>query len=214
MPRHHAPLLTSIWDDLDFCSLSCAAQRMYMQLLSQKRLSLVGVLPYSLNNLARGCAELTPADIQASLDELAGRDYVIIDESTGEILVRTILKHDPPRGPKSIAGMWSHWREVDSPALKATIVSLAPLEAWTTHNVKPPDEANALRNGASDGASSHPRKGHPMGDSENEIEQPASTFHLPPSDTESTQHSYASRDDRQRIEGTVTNLSARFKAPA
>ena len=153
MPRHHAPLLTSIWDDDDFCDLPARAQRLYMQILSQKRLSMAGVVPFSARNLARGCGELGVEEIEADLAILTEREYVFVDRDTDELMVRTILKYDPPRGEKSIAGMWNAWREIDSDTIKRRVVHSVSDEIWGHEKAFPPEEAKALRNAPSDGAS-------------------------------------------------------------
>lgn len=173
MPRHHAPLLTSIWNNEDFQQLSPLAQRMYMQILSQKRLSLVGVLPYQPRNLARGCAALTVEDVERDVAELVDNGYVIIDADTQELMVRTILKHDPPRGSRTIAGMWNAWREVDSEMIRERLIHSMDDRIWDESRVDPPEAAKALRNAPYEGAS----KGHPQ--IENQLS--AATGHLPPS---------------------------------
>lgn len=146
MARRFAPLLTAIWDDDDFCALSPEAQRMYMQVLSQKRLSLCGVLPYTPRNLARGCKGMTVADVENALGQLVEANYIMIDESTDELLVRTILKHDPPRGAKVLQGMWADWTEIDSERFRHHVVHSLSEELWGWQGVKIPESAKALRN--------------------------------------------------------------------
>lgn len=210
--RHHAPLLTSIWDDEDFCALSGGEQRMYMQLLSQKRLSIVGVVPYTPRNWVRGCSELTLDGVLGLLGQLESKRYVLIDLETEELLVRTILKHDPPRGWKSIRGMWNAWLEVDSKPLRRAILEHVTEEMWTTENAPPPDAAKALRNtpsdGASHGASHPPSDGAPLARASH---HPPSTTHLPPasSSTPSTSLQRGAAHG-EGIEDVISRLSERF----
>lgn len=189
MPRHHAPLLTSIWDDPDFVALPAGAQRLYMQILSQKRLSLCGVLPFSARNLARGCVELGVEVIEADLAVLTDRGYVWVDLTTDELWVRTILKHDPPRGSRTIKGMWNDWLEIDSEQIRRRVIHSITDEIWDAKDVEVPDPAKALRNTPSDtppqGPSTNPK---PI-----ENQKGAATGHLPPSnsrvpDLSSSQH--------------------------
>lgn len=172
MARRFAPLLTAIWDDDDFCALTPAAQRMYMQLLSQKRLSLCGVLPYAPRNLARGCTHLTVTDINTALEELEQHRYILIDHDTDEILVRTILKHDPPRGIKVIQGMWSSWLEIDSEPFRRHVVHSLSDELWGWEGVKIPQEAKHLRNTLSNTVFHEPER--------HETKPPSPYYHLPP----------------------------------
>ena len=176
MPRHHAPLLTSIWDDHDFQQLPALAQRLYMQILSQKRLSLAGVIPFSARNLARGCAELTPDDIDETITVLEAANYIFVDRDTEELMVRTMLKHDPPRGSRTITGMWNAWREIDSDAIKRRVIHNVDEQIWAQDGVDPPEAAKALRKALSDA----PSQGSSMGHVENENQLRAATCHLPP----------------------------------
>lgn len=176
MARHHAPLLTSIWDDPDFVALPAGAQRLYMQILSQKRLSLCGVLPFSARNLARGCVDLSVDVIEEDLAVLAERGYVWVDLDTDELWVRTILKHDPPRGSRTIKGMWNDWLEIDSEQIRQRVIHSISDEIWDAKDVEIPEAAKALRN--------TPWDTPPDGSSTNrepiENETGAATCHLPP----------------------------------
>lgn len=194
MARHHAPLLTSIWDDEDFCALPALAQRLYMQLLSQKRLSMVGVVPYSPRNWSRGCTELSIDDVLATLDILVETRYVLIDEDTEELLVRTILKHDPPRGAKSLRGMWNAWLEVDSKPLRRAILENVTDEMWSDPHVDPPKAANDLRNAPLDAPSDDPP------DAPSDGASLARASHRPPS----TVHLAAVRDEPPSTPSTPT----------
>lgn len=146
MPRRFAPLLTSIWNDPDFQTLTPMAQRMYLQVLSQKRLSLCGVVPYQARNWARGCTQLTEDDVEVHIQELIDRGYVWVDRDTEELVVRTMIKHDPPRGSRTIAGMWNDWKEIDSPHIRHRVIHSLPTEIWCHEYVEPPEDAKPLRN--------------------------------------------------------------------
>jgi hypothetical protein len=131
MARRYAPLLCAIWDDPDFQSLSERAQRCYVLLISQRKLTMVGVLPFTPRSWSRGCNDTSTDDILQAIDELVATRFVIVDESTEELLVRTMVKHDPPRGPKSITAMWRSLEMVESPELRAAIVREIPAAVLT-----------------------------------------------------------------------------------
>lgn len=205
MPRRFAPLLTSIWDNDGFRDLSPSAQRMYLQVLSQKRLSLCGVVPYQVRNWARGCTGITEDDIERDIAELIDRDYVWVDRQTEELVVRTMIKHDPPRGARSIAGMWNDWREIDSLEIRRRVVHSLPTEIWDHSAVDPPEEAKVLRKAPYEGASESSYT--------QENQQPASSFllppsscHLPPSSALSSDRDSAPQDDDDRIEKIVSTV--------
>lgn len=92
MARFYATLDCGIWDDEDgFCTLSAGAQRTYFMLVSQRDIAACGSLALTLRRWSRTCAE---KDTEAWLVELIDHEYVLIDEDTEELLVRTFVKWD------------------------------------------------------------------------------------------------------------------------
>lgn len=150
MARRYAPVLCAIWDDDDFIALDPDAQRLYLLLLSQKRLSMVGVMPYAPRNWARGCKATTAVDIENALARLIDARFVVVDDDTDELLVRTMLKHDPPKGAKSRTAMWRSLSTVDSESLRRACAVYIPDEIWDDQTAKPPDDLTYLRNAPSD----------------------------------------------------------------
>jgi hypothetical protein len=147
----YAMVLCSIWEDDDFRALSEGAQRCYLLLVSQRRRSMVGVLPYTPRSWARGCENTDIDDIEREIAELECANFVRVDLDTDELLVRTVLKHDPARGPKSIVAMWRSIDAIESRHLRSVVMQYVPEDAWLSTAV--PDWAKAQRNGASTGAS-------------------------------------------------------------
>jgi hypothetical protein len=96
MPRSEARIFTSIWRDEHFLALTPGAQRLYMFLLSQDDLAYTGVLPLRERRWASKAAGLTLADIEQGLKalEAAGRMFIVTDESTGELLIRSMMRRD------------------------------------------------------------------------------------------------------------------------
>lgn len=150
MARRYAPVMCSIWDDEDFVALDPDAQRLYILLLSQKKLSMVGVVPYAPRNWSRGCHVTDATAIEATLAKLVAARFVIVDHDTDELLVRTMVKHDPPKGPKSRAAMWRALAAVDSEALRRAIAVYIDDEIWDDTVAEPPAELKYLRNAPSD----------------------------------------------------------------
>lgn len=94
MARSHAKLLTSIWLDDDFRALSPDAQWLYMALLSQSNLSYAGVAPLTKRRWAGLSARQTPHVVGEALAELEAARYVLVDDDTEEVLIRSFIRHD------------------------------------------------------------------------------------------------------------------------
>lgn len=94
MARSFGRVLAAIWDDEDFCALSPTAQRMYLFLLSQGDLEHSGLIPLRPRRWAKACTSLTPDQVAMDLKELAGARFVVADEDTEELLVRSLIRRD------------------------------------------------------------------------------------------------------------------------
>ena len=94
MARDHARILVSIWSDPDFTALDPAEQHAYLMLLSSPDLSYCGVLDLVPERYAGRAAGLTTRRFRAALDGLAKRRFVVVDDRTGEVLVRSYVRHD------------------------------------------------------------------------------------------------------------------------
>ena len=188
MARSHALIRCHIWDDPEFRALSVEAQRGYLLLLSQRKLSIAGVMSYTPTAWSRGCDATSAADVNRFIAELTGAGFVLLDPSTEELLIRTLVKHDPPRGAKSITALWRAWDAIDSELLRRAVVAAVPAEVWSWPDVEHPAAVLAirdeLRNAPSDAPSAHAQAvaaGHPS------VVDTATAKHLEnaPSDTPS-----------------------------
>jgi len=96
VPRSEARIFTSIWKDEDFLALPATTQRLYMFLVSQEDLTHCGVIPLRVPRWTRKAADLKAAEIEADLELLAAgaHPFVVIDEDTGELFVRSLIRHD------------------------------------------------------------------------------------------------------------------------
>lgn len=92
----YAKLFFSIWRDRDFRSLSPDAQYMYLMVLSSPHRSHIGRVPWAPGQLAANSNDesLTPERVTRALNELHARRYVLIDESTQEMLIRALVRRD------------------------------------------------------------------------------------------------------------------------
>lgn len=94
MARDHARVTLSIWADDDWRDLSPEAQHLYFVLLTQPSLSYAGVAdwrPARLRALASGWCRDT---FDRAATELARLLYIVVDEDTEEVLIRSFVRHD------------------------------------------------------------------------------------------------------------------------
>jgi hypothetical protein len=126
MPRTEARIFTSIWKDADFLALPPGAQRLYMFLLSQPELSYCGVMPLRPARWVSKAAGLTLVDVEQDLKalETAGRVFVVTDEESGELLVRSMMRRDNAwKQPNLLKQAMDSAAEVESPKIRAALLA-------------------------------------------------------------------------------------------
>jgi hypothetical protein len=92
--RDRANINTAIWTDQDFRDLTMAEQHLYKLLMTHPSLTYVGVTDWRPGRIAAMTADATKEGVQAVAESLQAKRYVLIDEETEEILVRSFLRHD------------------------------------------------------------------------------------------------------------------------
>jgi hypothetical protein len=127
--RDHAEIYIGIWDDGDFTKLSPGSQRLYFLLLSQKRLEYSGVLPLRPSLWASLSSHTSEDDIREALYELADRGFVVVDERTSEVLIRSFFRIDVAKRGKAghmndnlIRNALDACHRVDSPVIRDVLV--------------------------------------------------------------------------------------------
>ena len=146
MARTQAKIVTSIWTDPDWLALSSAAQRLYLMLLSQPKLTIAGCLDVMPARWARLSPDTDEAGILEALEELSEARYVVIDGD--ELIIRTFVSHDLGAGTLNsnlVKGMWSAWAGILSPTLRAVVVAEMPARVYDREGVDVPEEARKLR---------------------------------------------------------------------
>lgn len=86
-------LKESIWRDKDFRALPRTAQATYCELISQKDLDRAGMQPLQVAKWAKGCDEITDADLWTDLKVLEVHRFVFVDEDTDELFIRSYMRH-------------------------------------------------------------------------------------------------------------------------
>lgn len=94
MARDHARIKISIWDDPDFVALRTSEQQAYFLLASNRGLSRCGVVTYIPSRFEGLSADLTAPRLKAAVAGLRAARFVIVDDRTQELLVRTFVRHD------------------------------------------------------------------------------------------------------------------------
>lgn len=95
MARTYGKILTRIWDpDDDFVKLSHGAQWLYEALVTDPLLTLAGSLPWQPRKLARRSADTTATDVERWAAELVEARFILVDDDTEEVLVRSFIWND------------------------------------------------------------------------------------------------------------------------
>jgi len=127
MARTHARLLVTLWDDADWLALTSAQHDVYTALLTTHDLSWCGVAPLLPQRLVAWSSDLTHRKVQACLDVLAsdcaGR-FLVIDPTTGEVLVRSFVRHDDLlKQPNVTKAMLAALARVRSETVRLSVVA-------------------------------------------------------------------------------------------
>lgn len=123
MAREHAAIRLDIWGDDDWRNLSMAAQHLYLHLLSTPTLSYAGVADWRPARIAGMSAGSTRASVTAAADELEAALFIVRDDETEEVLIRSFLKHDGLLHKPNVAkAMVSAYTKTVSSKLRGVIV--------------------------------------------------------------------------------------------
>lgn len=94
MARSYGQIMSAIWNDPEFRSLTGAAQRAYLLLVTQADISSAGTLSLTLKRWSNYATD-TPCDaLSDALSELAGKRFLVMDEDTEELLIRSFVRWD------------------------------------------------------------------------------------------------------------------------
>lgn len=90
----YVKLLRSIWRDDDFRALPASTQRLYMLLLSQPDVSYCGVLPFTPQRWGLLAGDTDADSVRTDIHRLTDADFVVVDDQTEELLIRSYVKYD------------------------------------------------------------------------------------------------------------------------
>lgn len=121
--RKFAVVQVAIWDDPDFAALSGDEQWLYLAAISSPDMSYVGVLPLLPQRFARLAKGMTVRRVETALRNLHAGNYLVVDDDTGEILVRTYVRHDGVlKQPNVVRAMNKAFDKVHSEHLREVIL--------------------------------------------------------------------------------------------
>ncbi|MEN6527275.1 MAG: hypothetical protein ABFD65_12385 [Candidatus Polarisedimenticolia bacterium] len=124
MARGHGRILTSIWEDSDFLKLDEREQRFYLFLISQPNLNHAGLLPLTLRRWSRKAHGMTSADVEKRLQALDDAQFIVMDDDTEELLIRSFVRNDGVwRMPKVMGAMVSGALEISSRRLQVALLA-------------------------------------------------------------------------------------------
>jgi hypothetical protein len=122
MPRDRANIRTDIWGDSDWRKLSFGAQWLYNYVLTHGTLNAVGVADWRPARAQGVAAGLTRPILDAFVRELTDAFFLVLDEHTEEVLVRSFFRHDGIlTNPNMLATIKRDFAAVSSPLLLGVI---------------------------------------------------------------------------------------------
>lgn len=124
MPRDHARINLAIWADPDFRALPPPAQHLYLLLWTAPGLSYCGVhdwRPARLSGLSGG---QTAQAVVAAGDCLQARHFVVVDDDTEEVLVRSWARFDGlMKQPRMAVSFATAYAETASATLRKVLTN-------------------------------------------------------------------------------------------
>jgi hypothetical protein len=143
MARSYAQLHQRIWADPDWRALDVESQHLYLLLISQPQMNMAGILPLQLRKWSSCVNGWDIADVAAALDRLREGRFVIVDEDTEEVLVRSLIRNDAGyKTPGMLRAILKFAEGAQAPAIRTALAvelgRIDPLEG------KKADEGTAL----------------------------------------------------------------------
>lgn len=122
--------------DPQYRALSPMAQWLYQALLLD--VDFIGVADWAPRKIAKVATGLTHMQVEQHAAELRAALFIVLDDETGEVLVRTFMKHDGLyKQPNMCVAMVKAFRKVGSPTLQGVVAhELHKIRAGVTAGIE------------------------------------------------------------------------------
>lgn len=97
--RGVTPWPTTIWANPEFQQLTPLAQRLYFFLWTQPSVNSGGFLELHVTKWAKTSVHQTPEDVEAVLDELLARGWVMVDDASEDLWLCRWIREDAVNSP-------------------------------------------------------------------------------------------------------------------
>lgn len=144
MPKY-AQIRPDMWLDDEWRRMTRDAQWLYMLVLTHPERSLAGVLDWRPGRIKEFSAECTIRDVMLAASECSDKHFLVFDQDTEEVLVRSFVRHDgllkQPRMGVAVANAFG---SIGSNKLRAALVyeltrlrkEFPELSAWEAPQMK------------------------------------------------------------------------------
>jgi hypothetical protein len=123
MAREFAKVRLSIWNDDDFRALPPHEQHLYFVLMTSVSLSYCGVTDWRPSRIAPLAGGWTPEQVVFTAAGLVDKLYLLVDDATEEVLVRSFIRNDEIlKQPKMAVAMVKAHAAVSSATLRGVVV--------------------------------------------------------------------------------------------
>lgn len=123
MARQYGQIKVGIWVDDDFLDLSPMAQWLFIHLSTHADLSHCGVVDWRLKRIVPKAKGLTLDVLQSAAEELIENVYIMTDEDTEEVLVRSFMRSDGLLKQRNMgAAVAKAYASVSSRAIRGVVV--------------------------------------------------------------------------------------------
>lgn len=123
MARGQANIQRDIWTSQEFRDLTESEQRLYFFLLSNDTLSYAGVGDWRPKRLKKFAADSSAEHMAKVGESLQSKSFILIDEDTEEVLIRSFLKHDGVlKQPRLTVSMANAYGGIASEKIRAVLI--------------------------------------------------------------------------------------------
>lgn len=121
--RQYALIHRAILDDPSWRCLTRSQQNLYLLLLLKLSTNFCGIVDWRPKKLAVNASDMTVETIEADAVVLEKKLYIVRDEDTDEVLIRSFLRNDAPlKSSKTAIAVRSSYTDTASSKLRGVIV--------------------------------------------------------------------------------------------